>query len=148
MWRWLRRSLSDLAPPLLAGSHLAHVFFWEAREIELTIQSPTQFSLADQMIAKIIGSPRFGGGAPRPSQPGRERKAAASPHSGAIQLHFLYPGKRRIVFHYGIGLFRISAAAAVALAQTRPLRALRAMKDARRRWEASTVTVAPSTPAE
>jgi hypothetical protein len=148
MWRWLRRSLRDLVPPVLAGSHLAHVFLWEAREIELTTQSPTQFSLADQMIAKIIGSPRLGGSAPRRLQPGREGKAAAKPQPGTLQLRFLYPGKRRIVFHYRIGLFRISAAAAVALAQARPLRALRAMKEARRRWEASTVTVAPNTPAE
>ena len=148
MWRWLRRSLRDLVPPVLAGSHLAHVFLWEAREIELTTQSPTQFSLADQMIAKIIGSPRLGGSAPRRLQPGREGKAAAKPQPGTLQLRFLYPRKRRIVFHYRIGLFRISAAAAVALAQARPLRALRAMKEARRRWEASTVTVAPNTPAE
>jgi len=126
MWRWLQRSLKDIVPPLLAGSHLAHVFFWDAREIELTLQSPTQFSLADQMIAKIIGSPKL----------------------GTMQLHCLYPGKRRIVFHYRIGLFRIAAATAVALAQARPLRALRSAKQAQQRWKASTIEAVPRAPAE
>ncbi len=122
MWRWLQSSFRDIVPPLLAAGHLAHVFFWDAREIELTLQSPTQFSLADQMIAKIIGSPRL----------------------GTLQLHCLYPGTRRIVFHYRIGLFRIAAATAVALAQARPLRSA---KRAQRRWEASAVEAAPGGPA-
>ena len=124
MWRWLQRNLERIVPPLLAAGHLAHAFFWDAREIDLTLQSPTQFTLADQMIAKLIGSPKL----------------------GTLQLHCLYPGKRRIAFHYRIGLLRIFVAAVVALAQARPLKAMRSAKQAQRQWQASTVEVAPGGP--
>lgn len=126
LWRWLRRNFEKLVPMLLAVGQLAHVLFREAREIELTVQSPTQFSFADNMIAKLIGSPKL----------------------GRLQLRCLYPGERRIVLHYRIGLPRAAMAALLALAQGRPRQAFRSVKELRRRWETSTVEAVPSTASE
>jgi len=123
LWRWLCRSFETLAPMLLSSGHLLHALFWEARRIELTVQSPTQFRLADEMIAKIVGSPKL----------------------GKLQLRCLYPGEKRVVFRYRIGLSRAALAALVAIAQSRPRRLMRSMKDARRTWEAATVEVVPGT---
>ena len=106
---WFSR-LGQLAEPMsrafAAAAQGVSDLIWDAREMTLRVQSPTQLEIADRALAGLFGSRRF----------------------GPLEIQMVEGGERSLVAHYRIPLYRAVLTSVAAFVQGRPDRVARELR--------------------